>query len=163
MAWTDNRNLLVTPAQMRDIDIASYKSRAFEESFSISHAIVEARIAIARETLSMKSIKNVSFQAEYAHIKGCLDTYLVQMGTGAVYNHRMTELYVPPDINRSARRIFLPFEGCDPQTIDILSNIIFFANDKKINDINLLEQIEADKLLMPPDFIENEWLPERGG
>ena len=71
----------------------------------------------------MLSIKNVLFQAEYARVTGCIDTYLVHMGTGAVYKHGMVELDVPQANKEIIRRIFLPFENCNAQTVEILSRI----------------------------------------
>ena len=147
---------VVLSETMRDIDIASLESIMHEASFEVSHSIVETRIAAAREMLSILSIENVSFQAEYAQITGSMGTYLVHMGTGAVYKHGMMKLNqgmmkldVPSANRGTINRVFLPFEDCGSQTVGILSKIILFANDKKIKDINLIEQIEADKLLSP--------------
>ena len=38
-------------------------------------------------------------------------------------------------------KIFLPFADEDPKTAEILTKIIFFAEDKKIKDVSILEQI----------------------
>ena len=38
-------------------------------------------------------------------------------------------------------RIFLPFLGDDPKTAEIISKIVFLAEDSKIKDPNILLQI----------------------
>jgi hypothetical protein len=78
---------------------------------------------------------------------------MVHMGTGVVYHHGMMELNVTSVNERTIRRVFLPFEDFDQQTLEILLRIRLFANDGKIKDINLLEQIEDDRLLLPFDCL----------
>ena len=144
---------IVFSETMRDIDIAAYESRWVKTAFQASHPILEMRIAVAREMLNMRSIKNVTFQAEYAQISGSMNVYLVHMGTGAVYKPGFMKLNTSPAATAAIRRVFIPFEDCDAETIEILSNILLFANDKKIKDIGLLEQLEADWLLPPREFV----------
>jgi len=39
-------------------------------------------------------------------------------------------------------RIFLPFVDDDPKTAEVLTKILFFAEDEKIKDPYILEQIQ---------------------
>jgi len=82
-----------------------------------------------------------------------MDTYAVHMGTGAVYQRGIKELNMTSVYERTIRRVFLPFEDFDQQTLEILLRIRLFANDGKIKVINLLEQIEDDRLLLPFDCL----------
>ena len=142
---------------MRDIDIVSYESRGTEFAFQASDSILETRAAVAREMLAARSIDNVLLEAEYAQITGSMNVYRLHMGTGAVYKPGMVKVRMPPATTMAIRRVFTPFydgdSACDAETLEIVSNIMLLANDKKIKDIGLLEQLEADKLLPPIDFL----------
>ena len=135
---------------MRDIDISSYESRWEETAFQASQPILNTRIAVAREMLSARSIKNVTFHTEYAQITGAINVYLVHMGTGAVYKPGMVKIKIPPATTAEINRIFIPCYYCDAETTEILSKILLLANDKKIKDIKLLEQLET--FMTPPPF-----------
>jgi len=49
---------------------------------------------------------------------------------------------VLPVHSQSRGRIFLPFVDDDPKTAEIISKILLFADDKKIKDPTILEQIK---------------------
>ena len=46
-----------------------------------------------------------------------------------------------PVHSQARGRIFLPFADDDPKTAEIMSKIILLAEDKKIKDPSILEQI----------------------
>ena len=50
-------------------------------------------------------------------------------------------LFVVPVHSQHRGRIFLPFVDDDPKTAEIMSKILLFAEDNKIKDPTILEQI----------------------
>ena len=126
---------------MRDIDLAVSVAHAGGVDPEASHSTVEMRIAIARELLSALSIGNVSFQSAHAQIKGSLGDYSVHMGSGVIHKSGAGMIAVLPVHSQARGRIFLPFADGDPKTAEILSKILLFADDKKIKDPGILDQI----------------------
>ena len=52
-------------------------------------------------------------------------------------------LFVVPVHAQHRGRIFLPFVDDDPKTAEIVSKILLFAEDTKIKDPKILEQIQS--------------------
>ena len=50
-------------------------------------------------------------------------------------------LHILPVHSQQRGRIFLPFVDEDPKTAEIMSKIILLAEDQKIKDPSILEQI----------------------
>ena len=64
------------------------------------------------------------------------------MGSGVVHQRAGAEINVLPIHSQHRGRIFLPFVDEDPKTAEIMSKIILFAEDTKIKDPFILEQIK---------------------
>ena len=126
---------------MRDIDLAVSVAHAGGVDPEASHSTVEMRIAIAHELLSLLSVSNVTFQTAHAQIKGSLGEYSVHMGSGVIHKPGTGMIAVLPIHSQARGRIFLPFADDDPKTAEILSKILLFADDQKIKDPGILEQI----------------------
>ena len=126
---------------MRDIDLVVSVAHAGGVDPEASHSTVEMRIAISRELLSMLSVSNVSFLTAHAQIKGSFGEYSVHMGSGVIHKSGTGMIAVLPVHSQARGRIFLPFADDDPKTAEILSKILLFADDKKIKDPSILEQI----------------------
>ena len=62
----------------------------------------------------------------------------------AVWIHREggAQITVLPVHSQNRGRLFLPFVDEDPKTAEILTKIIFFAEDDKIKDPSILNQIK---------------------
>ena len=58
-----------------------------------------------------------------------------------VGTHSGTMLSVLPVHSQHRGRFFLPFLDDDPKTAEIISNVILFAEDRKLKDPTILEQI----------------------
>lgn len=128
---------------MRDIDLAVSVAHAGGVDPEASHSTIEMRIAIAKELLSLLSVKNVIFQTAHAQITGSLGEYSVHMGSGIVHKSGTGMLSVLPVHSQARGRIFLPFVDDDPKTAEILSKILLFADDKKIKDPGILSQMKG--------------------
>ena len=128
---------------MRDIDLVVSVAHVGGVDPEASHSTMEMRIAIAKELLSLLSINNVTFQTAHAQIKGSIGNYSVHMGSGVVHQSGVGMLAVMPVHSQARGRIFLPFADNDPKTAEIMSKILLFAEDKKIKDPAILNQINA--------------------
>ena len=126
---------------MRDIDLVVSVAHAGGVDPEASHSTVEMRIAIASELLSILSVTNVTFQTAHAQIKGSLGEYSVHMGSGVIHKSGTGMIAVLPVHSQARGRIFLPFADDDPKTAEVLSKILLFADDAKIKDPGILEQI----------------------
>ena len=80
-------------------------------------------------------------EGNFAVIKGKLGEYTVHLGSGVVHQMGNAMLYVVPVHSQHRGRIFLPFVDEDPKTAEIMSKILLFAEDTKIKDPGILNQI----------------------
>jgi len=127
---------------MRDIDLAVSVAHVGGVDPETSHSTMEMRIALARELLTMLAVRNVTFQTAHAHILGSLGDYSVHMGSGVIHKSGTGMIAILPVHSQARGRIFLPFADDDPKTAEILSKILLLADDKKIKDPGIIEQIK---------------------
>lgn len=99
------------------------------------------RKAIVECNLELFKIKNVRLEGSHAFIDGKLGQYTVHLGSGVVHQMGNAMLFVVPVHSQHRGRIFLPFVDDDPKTAEIMSKILLFAEDNKIKDPTILEQI----------------------
>lgn len=126
---------------MRDVDLAVSVAHAGGVDPETSHSTVEMRKAIVECNLELFKIKNVRLEGSHALIDGKLGQYTVHLGSGVVHQMGNAMLFVVPVHSQQRGRIFLPFIDDDPKTAEILSKILLFAEDTKIKDPSILEQI----------------------
>lgn len=126
---------------MRDVDLAVSVAHAGGVDPETSHSTVEMRRAIAACNLELFKIKNVRLEGSHAVIDGKLGQYTVHLGSGVVHQMGNAMLFVVPVHSQHRGRMFLPFVDDDPKTAEILSKILLFAEDTKIKDPSILEQI----------------------
>lgn len=126
---------------MRDVDMAVSVAHAGGVDPETSHSTVEMRAAILSFTLPLLRLKNVKVEGSHAFIDGKLANYSVHLGSGVVHQLGGTMLNVLPVHSQHRGRFFLPFVDDDPKTAEIISKIILFAEDHKLKDPSILEQI----------------------
>lgn len=126
---------------MRDVDLAVSVAHAGGVDPETSHSTVEMRKAIVECNLELFKIKNVRLEGSHAVIDGKLGQYTVHLGSGVVHQMGNAMLFVVPVHSQHRGRVFLPFIDDDPKTAEILSKILLFAEDTKIKDPKILEQI----------------------
>jgi hypothetical protein len=126
---------------MRDVDLAVSVAHAGGVDPETSHSTVEMRKAIAEFTMPLFKLTNVTFTKNHAVIQGARANYTVHLGSGVVHQEAGPMINVLPVHSQRRGRIFLPFVDDDPKTSEVLTKILFFAEDKKIKDPFILEQI----------------------
>jgi len=126
---------------MRDVDMAVSVAHAGGVDPETSHSTVEMRAAILAFTLPLLRLKNVKVDGSHAFINGKLAKYSVHLGSGVVHQIGGTMLNVLPVHSQHRGRFFLPFVDDDPKTAEVISKVIQFAEDSKLKDPSILEQI----------------------
>lgn len=127
---------------MRDVDLAVSVAHAGGVDPETSHSTVEMRRVIAQFNLELFGLKNVAFEKNHAIIKGSRASYSIHLGSGVIHQLGSHQINVLPVHNQSRGKIFLPFLDEDPKTAEIMSKILLFAQDKKIKDPYILDQIQ---------------------
>ena len=133
---------LIFTEVMRDVDLAVSVAHVGGVDPEASHSTVEMRKAIVEFNLKLFKLSNVTFTERHAIIKGKRAEYTVHLGSGVVHQKAGAEINVLPVHSQHRGRIFLPFVDEDPKTAEIMSKIILFAEDTKIKDPFILEQIK---------------------
>lgn len=127
---------------MRDVDLAVSVAHAGGVDPQTSHSTMEMRRAIAEFNLPLFGLDNVTFEGNHAVIAGKRGTYTVHLGSGVVFQQGGTQLAILPVHSQHRGKLFLPFLDEDPKTAEIMSKIILFAEDMKIKDPYILQQIK---------------------
>lgn len=142
MALTDVPPVLFSEI-MRDVDLVVSVAHVGGVDPEASLTTVELRTAIVRESLSLLRIENVRLDGSYARVDGTLGEYAVHLGSGVAYKQATGALNIIPVHAGQRGRFFLPFLDEDPRTAEILSKIVMLAEDTKIKDPQILEQIKG--------------------
>lgn len=132
---------LIFSEVMRDVDLAVSIAHVGGVDPEASHSTVEMRRAIAQFNLELFKLKNVSFTEKHALIEGKRASYTVHLGSGVIHQKAGAEIHVLPVHSQHRGRLFLPFVDEDPKTAEIMSKILLFAEDTKIKDPTILDQI----------------------
>ena len=99
------------------------------------------RRAIIEFTLPLFKLSNVTLEGSHAFIKGTMGEYTVHLGSGIIHQKAGAAINVLPVHSQHRGRLFLPFVDEDPKTAEVISKILLFAEDKKIKDPFILDQI----------------------
>ena len=132
---------LIFTEVMRDVDLVVSVAHVGGVDPEASHSTIEMRRAIAQFNLPLFKLDNVRLAGAHAHIHGTLGDYTVHLGSGIVQQKAGAMINVLPVHSQHRGRLFLPFLDEDPKTAEILSKIVLFAEDGKIKDPFILEQI----------------------
>ena len=132
---------LIYSEVMRDVDLAVSVAHAGGVDPETSHSTIEMRRAIATCNLELFGFQNVTLKDSHALIHGSRADYNVHLGSGVVHQEGGAMLHILPVHSQQRGRIFLPFVDEDPKTAEIMSKIILLAEDQKIKDPSILEQI----------------------
>ena len=138
----DNVPDLIFTEVMRDVDLVVSVAHVGGVDPEASHSTIEMRRAIATFNLPLFKLENVRLEGTHAHITGKLGDYTVHLGSGVVQQKAGAMINVLPVHSQHRGRLFLPFLDEDPKTAEIMSKIILFAEDGKIKDPFILEQIQ---------------------
>ncbi len=126
---------------MRDVDLAVSVAHVGGVDPETSHSTIEMRRVIFEFNMELFGITNVTFEGTHAFIKGTLGNYNVQLGSGVIHKESGGMINILPVHSQQRGKIFLPFIDEDPKTAEILSKILLLAQDQKIKDPYILQQI----------------------
>lgn len=132
---------LIYSEVMRDVDLAVSVAHAGGVDPETSHSTIEMRRVIVELNLSLFGFQNVTLTESHAKIQGTRASYNVHLGSGVVHQEGGAMLHILPVHSQKRGRIFLPFVDEDPKTAEIMSKIVLLAEDKKIKDPSILDQI----------------------
>lgn len=132
---------LIYSEVMRDVDLAVSVAHAGGVDPETSHSTIDMRRMILTFNLPMFGLSNVSFTEHHAIIKGKRGEYHVHLGSGIVHQRGGAMLNILPVHSQSRGKLFLPFVDEDPKTAEIMSKIVLLAEDEKIKDPLILDQI----------------------
>ncbi|WP_455640992.1 DUF5724 domain-containing protein [Parabacteroides sp.] len=127
---------------MRDVDLAVSVAHAGGVDPEASHSTIEMRRAIIEFTLPLFKLSNVTLEGSHAFIRGTMGEYNIHLGSGVIHQKAGAAINVLPVHSQHRGRLFLPFVDEDPKTAEIVSKILLFAEDKKIKDPFILDQIK---------------------
>ena len=133
---------LVFTEVMRDIDLVVSVAHIGDVDPEASHSTIEMRKAIVEFNCKLFKLKNVTFSENHVLIKGERAEYSIHLGSGLVHQKAGSAINVLPVHSQHRGRVFLPFIDDDPKTAEIMTKVILFAQDEKIKDVFILEQIK---------------------
>ncbi|MGZ4123436.1 MAG: DUF5724 domain-containing protein, partial [Tumebacillaceae bacterium] len=128
---------------MRDVDLVVSVAHVGGVDPEASHSTIEMRAVIVEEMLRLMKLGNVRIKGSHAHIAGKLGDYTVHLGSGMVHKMASGAVHILPVHSQHRGRIFLPFVDDDPRTSEIISKITMLAEDTKIKDPSILEQLRG--------------------
>ncbi|MBQ8790854.1 MAG: DUF4132 domain-containing protein [Ruminiclostridium sp.] len=132
---------------MRDVDMAVSVAHVGGVDPEASHSTIEMRSAVISCTLPLFRLTNVTLKGNHAHIKGKYGEYTIHLGSGVIHMVGGTMIAVLPVHSQHRGKLFLPFIDDDPKTSEILTKILFFAEDNKIKDPAILSQIQHSDVI----------------
>ena len=127
---------------MRDVDLAVSVAHAGSVDPETSHSTIEMRSVLVELTMPLFHFNNVKVEGNFVRIEGKLGKYNIHLGSGVIHQEGGAQIAVLPVHSQNRGRLFLPFVDEDPKTAEILTKIIFFADDDKIKDPSILNQIK---------------------
>ena len=130
---------------MRDTDLAISVAHVGGVDPETSMSTIEMRREIFKFNLELFKLDNVEIKERHAVIKGCRGDYSVHLGSGVVHQIGGSAINVVAVQSSHRGKLFLPFIDEDPKTAEIMSKIVLFAEDKKIKDPYILNQIQNFK------------------
>ena len=126
---------------MRDVDLAVSVAHAGGVDPETSHSTIEMRRMIVEHAMPMFGITDFKVSGNFVKVRGKLANYNIHLGSGVVHKEGSTQIAVLPVHSQGRGRVFLPFLDEDPKTSEIISKILLFAEDDKIQDPAILSQI----------------------
>jgi hypothetical protein len=127
---------------MRDLDLVVSVAHVGGVDPEASLTTIEIRRAIVAESIRLLKLDNVRVEGNFAIIEGSLGEYSVHLGSANAYKQASGALFIVPVHSQHRGKVFLPFMDEDPKTSEIVSKILMLAQDKKIKDPYILEQIK---------------------
>lgn len=132
---------LIYSEVMRDVDLAVSVAHAGGVDPETSHSTIEMRRAIIAFNLPLFQLTNVTLKDSHALVQGTRGNYSIHLGSGVIHQEGGAMLNILPVHSQKRGKLFLPFVDEDPKTAEIMSKIVLLAEDKKIKDPFILDQL----------------------
>lgn len=126
---------------MRDVDLVVSVAHVGGLDPEASHSTIEMRKVLVEETANLLSLSNIQINRNHLLIKGKLGDYSIHLGSGVVHRQPGGYLSIIPVHSQHRGRLFLPFMDDDPKSAEILSKVLLFCEDQRIQDPTILQQI----------------------
>ncbi len=126
---------------MRDTDLAVSVAHAGGVDPITSHSTIDMRKVIVRFNLELFKLDNVTLEGTHAFVKGKYAQYSIHLGSGVIHQVGGHQINVLPVHAQKRGKIFLPFIDDDPKTAEIMTKVLLFAQDEKIKDPYIMNQI----------------------
>jgi hypothetical protein len=126
---------------MRDLDLVVSVAHRGGIDPEASASTVEMRAALLRETARLLKLGNVRVEGNHAFIDGKLGRYNLHLGSATVQKQPGGSICILPVHSQHRGRVFLPFADPDPKTAEVISKAVLLAEDSKIKDPAILEQL----------------------
>ncbi|MBR1851803.1 MAG: DUF4132 domain-containing protein [Lachnospiraceae bacterium] len=126
---------------MRDVDLAVSVAHVGGVDPETSHSTMEMRKVICAFNVELFGLGNVTFEGTHARIEGTHAQYSVHLGSGVIHKLGGPMINILPVHSQARGKLFLPFIDDDPKTAEIMSKILLLAEDYKIKDPYIMEQI----------------------
>lgn len=126
---------------MRDLDLVVSVAHIGGVDPEATLSTIEMRAAIILESVRLFKYKNVRIEGSHCFIQGKFGDYTVHLGSAVVHKQAKGAVYIIPVHSGHRGRIFLPFMDEDPKTAEVLTKVVFLAEDHLIKDPSILEQI----------------------
>ncbi|MCR3759013.1 DUF4132 domain-containing protein [Clostridium felsineum] len=137
----DKISKLIFSEVMRDMDLVVSVAHVGGVDPEASLSTIEIRTAIVEEILKLMKLSNVRLKGSHAYITGKYGEYTVHLGSGIVHKIGSGAVNILSVPSSHRGRIFLPFIDSDPRSVEIITKITLLAEDTKIKDPSILEQI----------------------
>ncbi|MDR1797747.1 MAG: DUF4132 domain-containing protein [Clostridiales Family XIII bacterium] len=128
---------------MRDVDLVVSVAHAGDVDPEASLSTIEMRAVIATECIRLLGVENARVDGRFIRIDGALGEYALHLGSGGVQMMGRGAIQILAVPGQHRGRVFLPFLDDNPRTAEILSKMLLLADDKKIKDPAILQQIKG--------------------
>lgn len=132
---------IVFSETMRNLDLVVSTAYVGGVDPETSQSSIALRSLIGKELCTLLKLNNVSFEGHYAKVSGKYGHYAIHLGSGIIHQEGKGAIQILPVHSQSRGRIFLPFADDDPKSAEIMAKIILLAEDEKIKDPSILNQI----------------------
>ncbi|WP_295457988.1 DUF4132 domain-containing protein [uncultured Thiodictyon sp.] len=138
---------LIFSEVMRDADLIVSVAQAEEGQGIWSPESFQRRAELVTALVGDLGLKGVRCEGHFAHIIGKRASYRVHLGSAVIHIDPGNYLCIVPDrtVSATADVLFLPFADAEPKASEVISKILFLANDDQIRDKGILVQIAASK------------------
>ena len=126
---------------MRDLDLAVSVSYVGGVDPKTSFSTMELRKTIIEYTCQLLKLTQVTLSDHFVNIKGALNDYTIHLGSGVIHQTNGGSIHLVNVISGHRGKVFLPFLDEDPKTVELVTKVIMFAEDNKIKDPSILNQI----------------------